>query len=203
MNQTTSIIRSFGYFLDGNWSTHGREAVVSSPYDHSVIAVVSEAGRDAVETALEAAVQAFAVTRKMASHQRATVLRKIVEGISARREEFARTICQEAGKPIKTARIGRGEHADLRRVHPARHHGIDHRPLGLDEALSARPGVRHHAVQLSPEPGGPQGGTGDCGGLPDHPEAGAADPNLCADAGRNSERSRLARGSTGGDAFVE
>jgi len=50
-------------------------------------------------------VQAFAVTRKMASHQRATVLRKIVEGISARREEFARTICQEAGKPIKTARI--------------------------------------------------------------------------------------------------
>jgi acyl-CoA reductase-like NAD-dependent aldehyde dehydrogenase len=106
MSQTTATItRSFGYFLNGNWSTHGRETVVNSPYDHSVIAVVSEAGRDAVETAIESAVQAFAVTRKMASHQRATVLRKIADGISVRREEFARTICLEAGKPIKTARI--------------------------------------------------------------------------------------------------
>ena len=41
----------------------------------------------------------------MTSFQRAGILRKIAEGIRHRREEFARTICQEAGKPIKTARI--------------------------------------------------------------------------------------------------
>ncbi len=105
MSQTTSTIRSFGFFLNGNWSTHGREAVVSSPYDHSVLAVISEAGPDDVEVAIESAVQAFAVTRKMTSQQRADVLHKIVEGITARREEFARTICQEAGKPIRTARV--------------------------------------------------------------------------------------------------
>jgi acyl-CoA reductase-like NAD-dependent aldehyde dehydrogenase len=105
MSQTTSTIRSFGFFLNGNWSTHGREAVVNSPYDHSVLGVISEADRDDVETAIESAVQAFAVTRKMSSYQRASVLRKIVEGITSRREEFARTICQEAAKPIKTARI--------------------------------------------------------------------------------------------------
>ncbi len=74
MSQTTSTTRSFGYFLNGGWSTHGREAVVTSPYDHSVLAVISEAGRDDVETAIESAVQAFAVTRKMTSHQRAGVL---------------------------------------------------------------------------------------------------------------------------------
>ena len=105
MSQTTSTIRSFGFFLNGNWNTHGREAVVTSPYDHSVLAVISEAGSDDVEVAIESAVQAFAVTRKMTSQQRADVLHKIVEGITARREEFARTICQEAGKPIKTARV--------------------------------------------------------------------------------------------------
>ncbi|MGA2370572.1 MAG: aldehyde dehydrogenase family protein [Candidatus Korobacteraceae bacterium] len=105
MSQTTSTIRSFGFFLNGNWSTHGREAVVTSPYDHSVLAVISEAGSDDVEVALESAVQAFAVTRKMTSQQRADVLHKIVEGITSRREEFARTICQEAGKPIRTARV--------------------------------------------------------------------------------------------------
>jgi acyl-CoA reductase-like NAD-dependent aldehyde dehydrogenase len=105
MSQTTSTIRSFGFFLNGNWSTHGREAVVTSPYDHSVLAVISEAGSDDVEVAIESAVQAFAITRKMTSQQRADVLHKIVEGITARREEFARTICQEAGKPIRTARV--------------------------------------------------------------------------------------------------
>jgi acyl-CoA reductase-like NAD-dependent aldehyde dehydrogenase len=105
MSQTTSTIRSFGFFLNGNWNTHGREAVVTSPYDHSVLAVISEAGSDDVEVAIESAVQAFAVTRKMTSQQRADVLHKIVEGITARREEFARTICQEAGKPIRTARV--------------------------------------------------------------------------------------------------
>ena len=105
MSQTTSTIRSFGFFLNGNWSTHGREAVVTSPYDRSVLAVISEAGSDDVEVAIESAVQAFAVTRKMTSQQRADVLHKIVEGITSRREEFARTICQEAGKPIRTAHV--------------------------------------------------------------------------------------------------
>src|SRR5271165_5751500 len=101
----TTPTRSFGYYLNGNWSTSGREVVVSSPYDHSIVAVVYEASRDDVETAIRSAVQAFSITRKMTSFQRADVLRKIAHGIRQRREEFARTICQEAGKPIKTARI--------------------------------------------------------------------------------------------------
>ena len=106
MGHTTATpTRSFGFYLNGDWITHGREAVVTSPYDRSVVAVVCEADRDDVATAIDSAVQAFAVTRKMLSHQRAAILRKITEGITARHEEFARTICQEAGKPIRTARI--------------------------------------------------------------------------------------------------
>ena len=105
MSHTATPTRSFGFFLNGNWVTHGREVVVTSPYDHSVLAVVSEAERDDVETAIESAVQAFTATRKMSSYQRASALRKVADGITARRDEFARTICQEAAKPIKTARI--------------------------------------------------------------------------------------------------
>ncbi len=106
MGHTTAIpARSFGFFLNGNWMTHGRDVVVTSPYDRSVVAVVYEATRDDVEVAIESAVRTFAVTRKMPSYERAAILRKITDGIIARREEFARTICQEAGKPIRTARI--------------------------------------------------------------------------------------------------
>ena len=68
MSQTTSTIRSMGFFLNGGWSTHGRESVISSPYDHSVVAVVSEAERNDVEIAIQSAVQSFAVTRRMSSH---------------------------------------------------------------------------------------------------------------------------------------
>jgi acyl-CoA reductase-like NAD-dependent aldehyde dehydrogenase len=94
-----------GYFLNGGWSTHGRESVVTAPYDHSILAVLSEAERADAEVAVESAVQAFAATRRMSSQQRSSILREIAHGLSNRREEFARTICQEAAKPIKTARI--------------------------------------------------------------------------------------------------
>jgi len=106
MGHTTATpVRSFGFYLNGEWISHGREVVVSSPYDRSVVAVVYEVDRDHVETAIEAAIQAFAVTRKMSSFERAAILTKITDGLAARREEFALTICQEAGKPIKTARV--------------------------------------------------------------------------------------------------
>jgi acyl-CoA reductase-like NAD-dependent aldehyde dehydrogenase len=106
MSHTTSApTRSFGFYLNGDWPTHGREVVITSPFDHSIVAVVCEATSDDVETAIQSAVEAFAVTRKMTSYQRATILRKTAEGIRHRREEFARTICHEAGKPIKVARL--------------------------------------------------------------------------------------------------
>ncbi len=101
----TTPTRSFGFYLNGNWSTSGREVVVASPYDHTTVAVVYEASRDDVQTAIQSAVGAFAITRKLTSYQRSSILRKIADGIRHRREEFARTICHEAGKPIKTARI--------------------------------------------------------------------------------------------------
>jgi acyl-CoA reductase-like NAD-dependent aldehyde dehydrogenase len=106
MSHTTSIpTRSFGFFLNGDTHSRGREFVVSSPYDHSPIAVVYEATDEDVDVAIRSAIEAFGVTRKMSSFQRTSILCKIAEGIRHRREEFARTICQEAGKPIKTARI--------------------------------------------------------------------------------------------------
>jgi acyl-CoA reductase-like NAD-dependent aldehyde dehydrogenase len=54
--------------------------------------------------AIQAAVRAFEVTRKLPSYERQRVLRAVAQGITDRREEFARTIALEAGKPIRTAR---------------------------------------------------------------------------------------------------
>jgi acyl-CoA reductase-like NAD-dependent aldehyde dehydrogenase len=144
MSHATSIpTRSFGFFLNGNTYSHGRELVVSSPYDHSPVAVVYEATREDVETAISSAVEAFAATRKMTSFQRASALRKIAAGIRTKREEFARTICQEAGKPIKTARIevDRGIYTfELAAEEATRIYG-EYIPLDTLEATSGRWGL--------------------------------------------------------------
>jgi acyl-CoA reductase-like NAD-dependent aldehyde dehydrogenase len=144
MSHTTSIpTRTIGYYLNGDWTTHGREYVITSPFDRSVVAVVYEATRDDVEAAIEAAVHAFAATRKITSHKRASALRKIAEGIRQRREEFARTICQEAAKPIKTARIevDRGIYTfEVAAEEASRIYG-EYIPLDTTEATAGRWGL--------------------------------------------------------------
>lgn len=100
----TSELGEYGALVNGQWLKTGDAIEVRSPYDDALVAVVHRAGPKEIEAAIAAAVDAFAVTRKMPSWQRAEILEKISGGIAARREEFARTIALEAGKPIKTAR---------------------------------------------------------------------------------------------------
>jgi len=78
---------------------------VRSPYDGAPVAVVHRAGPDDVERAIAGAVEAFATTRRLPSWQREQILEGISAGIAERREELARAIALEAGKPIRTARI--------------------------------------------------------------------------------------------------
>ena len=78
---------------------------IASPYDGSVVALVHRASPEDVERAIAAAVQAFDVTRHLASWEREQVLLKISEGIAARRDEIAEAIALEAGKPLKPARL--------------------------------------------------------------------------------------------------
>ncbi len=77
---------------------------VRSPYDGELVAMIHRAGPDEVEAAIAAAVRAFQTTRKLPSWRRAEILTQVADGIEAQREDFARTIALEAGKPIKTAR---------------------------------------------------------------------------------------------------
>jgi acyl-CoA reductase-like NAD-dependent aldehyde dehydrogenase len=94
-----------GFFLDGKWLSEGQLFSVFSPYDHSLVGTTYHPTAAHVEAAVRAAQSAFEMTRNMASHERQRILRVISEGIGGRREEFARLIALEAGKPIQTARV--------------------------------------------------------------------------------------------------
>jgi acyl-CoA reductase-like NAD-dependent aldehyde dehydrogenase len=83
----------------------GTPVTIRCPYDGRAVAVVHKAGPDDLEAATQAAVRAFALTRRLPAHRRAEILRAISAGIEERKEEFAQTIALEAAKPISQARV--------------------------------------------------------------------------------------------------
>jgi len=94
----------FGYLVDGRWLTEGEPMEVHAPHDGSVVGTVFRAGVEHVEAAIRAAVRTFAETRRMPCYERQGILRKVAAGLAEHREDLARTMALEAGKPIKTAR---------------------------------------------------------------------------------------------------
>jgi acyl-CoA reductase-like NAD-dependent aldehyde dehydrogenase len=102
---TITPVATHGFFLDGKWLEEGDIVEVHAPYDGAVIGRVHQGRREHAEAAIAAAVKAFGTTKRLPAFERQRVLRQIANGIQERKEEFARTLAQEAGKPIKTARI--------------------------------------------------------------------------------------------------
>src|SRR4249920_1219380 len=103
-HMTATPVSTQGFFVDGKWIEEGDPVEVRAPYDGTVIATVFQGRREHAEAAIAAAVKAFGTTRRLPAFERQRVLRRVSENITKRKEEFARTLCQEAGKPIKAAR---------------------------------------------------------------------------------------------------
>ena len=98
-------VATHGFFVDGRWLEDGDTVEVRSPFDGSVVGRVVQARREHAEAAIAAAVKAFGTTRRLPAFERQRVLRFVAQAISERRDDFSRTLAQEAGKPIKLARI--------------------------------------------------------------------------------------------------
>ncbi len=78
---------------------------IRNPFDGEVVAVVHRAGARDVEAAITAAAASFDSTRRLPSWKREEVLEGVSRRLTERRDELARTIALEAGKPIKAARV--------------------------------------------------------------------------------------------------
>jgi len=87
--------------IGGEWYETGETIDVTSPYDGSVVGRVAYGGADDARRAIDAAEQAM--KSPLPAHKRAAVLDGVAELLRERRDEFARTIAEEAGKPLTTA----------------------------------------------------------------------------------------------------
>jgi acyl-CoA reductase-like NAD-dependent aldehyde dehydrogenase len=93
-----------GFLVDGKWIEEGEPVEVRAAYDGNLMGRVFQGRREHAQAAIAAAVKAFGTTRRLPAFERQRVLRRVAQGIAGRKEEFARTLAQEAGKPIKAAR---------------------------------------------------------------------------------------------------
>jgi acyl-CoA reductase-like NAD-dependent aldehyde dehydrogenase len=100
-----AVLGSFPALVAGRKVETGREVDVTSPWDGSLVGVVHRAGPDEIEEAIAAGASAFEETRRLASWERETVLERVAAAIADRREELARTVALEGGKPLKHARL--------------------------------------------------------------------------------------------------
>lgn len=89
--------------IDGEWLETGSWIDVTSPYDGSLVGRVPAAGADETRRALDAAERAM--RDPLPAHERAAILDRVAALVEERADEIARTICAEAGKPMKAARI--------------------------------------------------------------------------------------------------
>jgi acyl-CoA reductase-like NAD-dependent aldehyde dehydrogenase len=90
-------------FVAGEWVETGDWVEVRSPYSGDPVARVAKAGADETRRAIDAAEEAL--RNPLPAHRRAEILVKVVAGIARRHDEIARQISDEAGKPLKAAKV--------------------------------------------------------------------------------------------------
>ena len=99
--------KSYRNFIDGEWveSTSGDAIEDRNPADRSeVVGIFQRSGEEDVRGAIEAAIRAFRRWRHTPAPKRAEYLFRMGEILLRRKEEYARAMTREMGKPIKEAR---------------------------------------------------------------------------------------------------
>ena len=98
-------MREFPFYLAGKPSRSDRPLDVINPFDQSVVGRTWLAGEDEFNRASDAAVLAEPRMRELATYERAAILSKVSTALTERREDIARTLAGEAGKPIRDALV--------------------------------------------------------------------------------------------------
>src|SRR5437899_2387494 len=90
-------------FVAGEWIETGDWLDVRSPYSGEVVGRVAKAGANETRRAIDAAERAM--RDPLPAHKRAEILVRVAGALGRRHDEVARQISNEAGKPMKAARV--------------------------------------------------------------------------------------------------
>ena len=89
--------------IGAEWVETGEWLEVRSPYSGELVGRVAKAGAAETRRAIDAAEQAM--REPLPAHKRAEILVRVAGALGRRHDEVARLISDEAGKPMKAARV--------------------------------------------------------------------------------------------------
>jgi len=95
------------HYIDGAFvESHGREVMdIVNPTNSTVIAKVTLADEEDARCAIAAATRAFAMYGRSTKEERATILRRLHEVVSARVEDLTAAMVEEYGGPVGFSRV--------------------------------------------------------------------------------------------------
>jgi acyl-CoA reductase-like NAD-dependent aldehyde dehydrogenase len=140
---TTPAVLELGFLLNGNWHSDGDRIEVYAPGAGQLVGTTHRADGRHVEQAIRGAVEAFEVTRHLGGFERQRILRNIAQAVEKQKEELARIVALEAGKPIKAARseVERGAFTFAIAAEEAVRIGGEYLPLDWQASAAGRWGI--------------------------------------------------------------
>ncbi|MFH0778075.1 MAG: aldehyde dehydrogenase family protein [Candidatus Eisenbacteria bacterium] len=94
-----------GVLVGGKWVSTDDSLEVRSPYDGALVSTISRATAAHLETAASQALKGFKQTACLSSYERSRILEGVSTALLRRTEELALSLCLEAGKTIRDARV--------------------------------------------------------------------------------------------------
>ncbi len=99
------MAKEYGYLVNGQWLKSENKREILNPFNNEVVGVINIPDLDIAKKSVDYAVEAAIKFKETPSYERSAILKRIVSGIDERKEEFAKTLVREGGKPLKTARL--------------------------------------------------------------------------------------------------
>jgi glyceraldehyde-3-phosphate dehydrogenase (NADP+) len=132
-----------GLLIANQWVDTPDTLSIRSPFSGELVGACARAGPADLERAVQATVAAFAVTRTLSSAKRSDLLGRTIDGLKKRRDDLARTITLEAGKPIRLSRgeVDRAIATFTVAMEEARRIGGEVIPLDVNAAAEGRVGL--------------------------------------------------------------
>jgi glyceraldehyde-3-phosphate dehydrogenase (NADP+) len=131
-------------YIGGAWRETGRVVAIINPYSGKPAGHIHLGGESEMDEAIAAAFAARGPLAALTNATRATALDRVRGNLLARREEIARTLTAESGKPIRDARleVDRAAHTFQIAAEEARRFGTGEMiPLDRVESSAGRYGI--------------------------------------------------------------
>lgn len=90
--------------VNGEWRQTNIKRKVFSPFENKAFGEVCQAASNDIDDAIGAAQAAFQLTKNLSPYERALALESVSRGLAEQKDEFARLITAETGKPISFSR---------------------------------------------------------------------------------------------------